>query len=279
MSEHDDRVLEEPALTERQRRELEYHREHAQEHASVLDRAFDYGVLDRPGRRRFNAYWRMYDHLLSLGVCDRDAVVVGCGFGEDALRLAKAGARVCAFDLSPQSLDIARRLAQRESLSIRFDEMPAEALAYRDDSFDLLLVRDILHHVDIPRALAELRRVARPGAWLVMNEVYSHSWTDRVRRSRFVDGFLYPRMQRFVYGDDKPYITADERKLTERDVEAVERLLQRIEFEEHFNFLVNRVVPEAYEFMPRLDRWLLARLRPWGRHLAARILLAGRIAK
>jgi ubiquinone/menaquinone biosynthesis C-methylase UbiE len=278
MSAQDDPLLDR-ALTERQQRELDYHREHARKHASLLDEPFGYEVLDNPGRRRYNAYWRMYDHLLSLGLRDRDALVVGCGFGDDALRLAKAGARVCAFDLSPQSLDIARRLAQREKLSIRFDEMPAERLAYADDSFDLVVARDILHHVDIPRALAELRRVARPGAWLVMNEVYSHSWTDRVRRSRFVDGFLYPRMQRFVYGDDHPYITADERKLTERDVEAVEGLLQRIELEEHFNFLVNRVVPEAYEFMPRLDRWLLARLRPFGRRLAARILLAGRIAK
>jgi ubiquinone/menaquinone biosynthesis C-methylase UbiE len=267
------------ALTERQQRELDYHREHAQKHRAVLEQPFSYDVIESSERRPANAYWRMYDHLMRLGVAGRDVLVVGCGFGEDALRLAKLGANVRAFDLSGESLDIAERLARREGLSIRFDRMPAESLDYPDATIDLILARDILHHVDIARTLPELRRVARPGAWFVMNEVYSHSWTDRVRRSRFVDGFLYPRMQKFVYGDEEPYITEDERKLTERDVAAIEALLDGVEFEEHFNFLVNRVVPEAYEFMPRLDRWMLRRLKPFGRHLAARILLGGRVAR
>ncbi|GGY88116.1 class I SAM-dependent methyltransferase [Pseudoduganella plicata] len=189
-------------LTERQRNELAYHRQHAREHEDMVRRPFSFDVLDRPGRRWWNGYWQMYAYLLTQDLRGRRVLVVGCGFGEDALRLARLGAQVTAFDLSPDSLAIARRLAAREGLVIDFGQMPAECLIYADDSFDCIVARDILHHVDIPAAMREIRRVARPQALLVVNEIYSHSLTDTIRRSRFVEAFLYPRMQRLIYGPD-----------------------------------------------------------------------------
>lgn len=38
------------------------------------------------------------------------ALVIGCGLGEDAEELARAGASVCAFDLSPTAIEWCRRL-------------------------------------------------------------------------------------------------------------------------------------------------------------------------
>ena len=52
----------------------------------------------------------MYEYLVNCGLMDKRVLVVGCGFGDDALRLAKLGAKVNAFDLSPDSLEIARSL-------------------------------------------------------------------------------------------------------------------------------------------------------------------------
>ena len=48
---------------------------------------------------------------------------MGCGFGDDAFYLAKAGARVKAFDLSPDSLSIAKERSAREELKIDFQRM------------------------------------------------------------------------------------------------------------------------------------------------------------
>ncbi len=152
-------------LTERQKNELEYHRKHAKDNEAILSKPFSWDVLDRPSRRWGNAYWQMYAYLSGLNLAGKRVLVVGCGFGDDALRLAKLGAEVHAFDLSPDSLSIARSLANREGLSIAFDQMPAETLKYASDFFDCIVARDIFHHVDVPRAMSEVCRVAKPGRY------------------------------------------------------------------------------------------------------------------
>jgi len=266
-------------LTDRQQRELDYHREHARLHKSALSAPFSWEVLDRPGRRRWNAYWAMYEYLVSCDLKDKSVLVVGCGFGDDALRLAKLGARVSAFDLSPDSLEIARALAAREGLNVLFEEMPAERMSYGDNAFDYIVSRDILHHVDIPGTMREIVRVAKPGAIFVVNEIYSHSMTDRIRRSSLVEKILYPRMQRVIYGSGKPYITEDERKLSEADLAEILKPLEPRLFTRYFNFLVTRVIPDRFEQIAKLDRLLLRVLHPVGHLLAGRVLFSARIAK
>jgi ubiquinone/menaquinone biosynthesis C-methylase UbiE len=268
-----------PQLTLRQQRELDYHREHAKDYAHILDAPFSWEVLQDPRRRWWNAYWCMFSYLVSCDLRDKAVLVVGCGFGDDALRLAKLGARVSAFDISPESLQIGETLAARERLTVAFDQMPAENMRYADDSFDYIIARDILHHVDIAATMREIERVAKPGAVFVVNEIYSHSWTDKVRHSALVDRVLYPRMCRLIYGPGKPYITPDERKLSELDLQAITRPLQRFEFVKYFNFMVTRLLPDRFISMAKLDRFLLRALKPLGPVLAGRVLFSARFAK
>ncbi len=266
-------------VTDRQQRELDYHRQRAQLHQSVLAAPFSWDVLDRPERRWWNAYWAMYAYLAGSDLSGKRVLVVGCGFGEDALRLAKLGAVVSAFDLSPDSLDIARKLAARAGLDIAFGQMPAEQMAYQDDSFDCVLCRDILHHVDIPATMREIVRVAKPGALVVCNEIYSHSITDKVRRSRLVEQIVYPKMQKVIYGPGRPYITEDERKLTESDLQQILAPLLPPSFTKHFNFLVTRIIPDRYPVLARVDRLALRLLRPVAGLLAGRVLFSARVGK
>jgi hypothetical protein len=76
-------------LTDRQRRELEYHCDHAAEYQKILQEPFPCDVLRPSQRRWWNAYWDMYTYLLSLDLRAKRCLVVGCGFGSDALYLAK----------------------------------------------------------------------------------------------------------------------------------------------------------------------------------------------
>lgn len=131
-------------LTDRQRRELDYHRRHAEEHKVLLSRPFSYDVVQRSARRWENAYWQMYSYLTRQALHGKKTLVAGCGFGDDALRLAKLGAEVYAYDLCPESLTIAKALARREGLSVRFETMPAEDLKYQNDFFDAVIMRDVL---------------------------------------------------------------------------------------------------------------------------------------
>jgi ubiquinone/menaquinone biosynthesis C-methylase UbiE len=221
----------------------------------------------------------MYAYLVNCELQNKSVLVVGCGFGDDALRLAKLGAKVSAFDLSPDSLQIAKALALREGLEISFEEMPAEKMSYADNSFDYILARDILHHVDIPNTMSEIVRVAKPDAIFLVNEIYSHSLTDKIRHSTLVEKVLYPKMRRLIYGPAKPYITEDERKLSESDLQQIMRPLQPRLFTKYFNFLVTRVIPDRFEILAQLDRLLLRMLHPIGHLLAGRVLFSARILK
>jgi len=100
-----------------------------------------------------------------------------------------------------------------------------------------------------------------------------------VRHSRLVEKMLYPRMQRHIYGPDAPYITEDERKLSEADVRAIKAPLSDVRFVEYFNFLVTRVVPDRYDTLAKADRLMLMALKPVAGLLAGRILFAGTIGK
>ena len=267
------------SLTDRQVRELEYHREHAKQKATLLTRPFSYDVMESERRRWWNGYWSMYSFLRQLPVEGKKVLVVGCGFGDDALRLAKLGADVYAFDLSPDSLEIARALAVREGLQIDFRQMPAERLAYESNFFDYVLACDILHHVEIPQAMAELVRVSKDQAMFVINELYSHSFTNKIRHSTFVEKTLYPAMQSFIYQHSQPYITEDERKLTEGDMEQVLQPFSQIVFKKYFYLFVTRIFPDKYKLLSQIDRTLMCLLHPLGPWLAGRIMLAGVIKK
>ncbi|MEI6341178.1 MAG: bifunctional demethylmenaquinone methyltransferase/2-methoxy-6-polyprenyl-1,4-benzoquinol methylase UbiE [Verrucomicrobiota bacterium] len=92
-----------------------------------------------------------------------------CGTGDVAFALADRGAVVTGIDFSAAMLDVARRRPGRPSVT--FVQGDAMALPVADASADVVTVAYGLRNVaDIPRALAEWRRVLRPGGRLVVLE-------------------------------------------------------------------------------------------------------------
>jgi ubiquinone/menaquinone biosynthesis C-methylase UbiE len=90
------------------------------------------------------------------------------GTGEPALSLAQAvgpQGRVVATDLVPQMLDAARQNAAAQGLdNIEFRMADAESLPFSDGEFDRVTCRfGIMFFPDIPKAMAEIRRVLKPG--------------------------------------------------------------------------------------------------------------------
>lgn len=101
-----------------------------------------------------------------------------CGNGEESVYVAKHGARsVVGIDISPVSIEHCRALAQREGLadSVDFRVMDAEALEFPNNSFDLIMEYGCLHHLDLDRAMAELRRVLKPSGCMVCTETLAHN--------------------------------------------------------------------------------------------------------
>lgn len=265
-------------LTARQQRELDYHREFAAAQAEEALRPVAEDVIVSTKRRPWNAYWSMYDRLLARDLAGKAVLVLGCGFGEDAIRIARLGARVSACDLSPESLAIAEARARRAGLEIAFAAMPAEALAYPQDSFDAVVFVDILHHVDIAATMSEVARVLKPGAHVIGDELYTHTRLQRVRESGPVRRLLYPLMRGWIYGGETPYITADEHKIDEHEFALVTARLTGVETD-WFNILEGRLYPSRLIWAARIER---AAMRPFAALapvLAGRVVFSGRLAK
>ena len=265
-------------LTDRQRRELDYHKDHA---ASLYEALVpvNFHVVTSAKRRWWNAYWSVWGRLRGMRLEGKNVLVVGCGAGVDALYFAKLGAIVHAFDLSPDMLNHARRRATENGLDVSFEQMPAEKMRYADGMFDLAFARDILHHVDISATMEEIVRVSKPGALFVMDEIYSHSITDTIRHSWIVERLLYRRMSGFIYKGQKPYITEDERKMSESDVAQVTAKLSDIQYRRYFNFVVTRLIPDKSAVLSKLDRIALIVLGPIGYYIAGRVVLVGSLNK
>jgi SAM-dependent methyltransferase len=104
---------------------------------------------------------------------------VACGTGGVALRAARAGADVVGIDISADQLAKARRAAEAEGLSIRFDEGDCEELPYGDAEFDAVASAfGAIFAPDHARTAGELARVCRSGGRLGLTAWPNDEWSE-----------------------------------------------------------------------------------------------------
>ncbi len=86
-----------------------------------------------------------------------------CGAGVTAAFLAARGAIVTGIDISPTSIEHARRLAERAGLSIDFIAGELTSATFAPASFDAVVGHYALHHVDLSVVAPILGEVLIPG--------------------------------------------------------------------------------------------------------------------
>ena len=98
----------------------------------------------------------------------------GCGSGRTMDELRGYGA-VHGIELNPAGVEHARGRGYGEVHLARVEEVP-----YPDEHFDLVTCLDVIEHTpDDRRSLRELRRVVRPGGWLVVTvPAYQLLWSS-----------------------------------------------------------------------------------------------------
>ena len=110
-------------------------------------------------------------HLAHERPPGRRVAVPGCGRGHDARLWARAGFEVWGFDFAPEPLTAARALAEREGLSVAFEQRDIFELASDYGAFfDGLWEYTCFCAIDPARRddYAELAaRLLRPGGWLL----------------------------------------------------------------------------------------------------------------
>ena len=132
-------------------------------------RSHDFGVVRKNeldndmGQRWLCELERLLPDGKNLRILD-----IGTGTGFFAILLSQAGQRVEGIDLTPAMLSEAQEVAAQRGLSIVFREMDAQALDYPDESFDVVLSRNLTWTLPEPeKAYREWFRVLKPGGWLL----------------------------------------------------------------------------------------------------------------
>lgn len=121
-----------------------------------------------PGRmRHFDPV--MADHG---GWAGRQVLDLGCAGGFMAEALDDRSARVTGIDPAARAVAAARAHAAETGREIRYDTGVGEDLPYGDAAFDAVVCVDVLEHVaDLPRVIAEVARVLRPGGVFLFDTI------------------------------------------------------------------------------------------------------------
>jgi ubiquinone/menaquinone biosynthesis C-methylase UbiE len=109
-----------------------------------------------------------------------------CGNGDDSLLAARAGAHAVGIDISPVSIEHCKKKAVNEKLggTAEFYVMDAEKLDFPDNSFDLVVVYGVLHHLDFKAAMKEISRVLKPDGRAICTEALAHNPLIHAYRNR-----------------------------------------------------------------------------------------------
>lgn len=126
-----------------------------------------------PGRS-----WEAIGRALVYLVPDLDVVDLGAGEGLISLLLSKNARRVCCVDASAKMVQIGTENAEKngvENLSYLLGDI--EAVPLDDESFDLAVLSQALHHAQKPEvALQEAYRILRPGGKILIIDLKQHQF-------------------------------------------------------------------------------------------------------
>src|ERR1051325_9163949 len=143
----------------------------------------------------------VFDSLLKLPENAR-ILELGCGPGllwkENADRIP-ADWNITLSDLSPGMLDAALRNLVVTGRAFQFKEIDAQSIPFEDETLDTVLANHMLYHVpDRPKAIAEIKRILKPGGRLIATTVGENhmketwQWFQRVHIGKIWESFANP---------------------------------------------------------------------------------------
>ncbi|USN99885.1 MAG: methyltransferase domain-containing protein [Phycisphaeraceae bacterium] len=181
---------------------------------------------------------------------------IGCGLGESSVYFATQGADVTATDISPGMVRTTEQLAQAHGVSVRGVVSEAESLGIEDNSFDVVYIANLIHHVTDKDALwRQVSAALRPGGLFV-------SW-DPLRYNPVIN--VYRRMATEVRTDDEfPLGFDDARRAAEHFSEVGHRefwIATLALFAKYY--AIDRVHPNADRYWKRILKESPASLWWW----------------
>jgi len=198
--------------------------------------------------------WKAFTVTLS-GVREGERVLdVAGGSGDMALEFAKragASGEVWLTDINRSMLEVGRDRLLDRGRAVPAAQCDAERLPFPSNYFDCVSVtfglRNMTHK---ERALAEMRRVLRPGGRLLVLE-FSRVWQPLAKAYDWYSLKVLPWLGKKVTGDEAAYRYLAESIRVHPDQEALKLMLERAGLEqvEYFNLSAGVVaLHRGYKF-------------------------------
>jgi 2-polyprenyl-3-methyl-5-hydroxy-6-metoxy-1,4-benzoquinol methylase len=161
---------------------------------------------------------RMLDAVAPLA--GRRVLDFGCGAGVTSAWLAQRGATVTGIDISPASIERARELAQHAGLTIELMASELTPSTFPAESFDAVVGRYVLHHIDLTAIAPIIDRILVPGGKGAFLETIGLN-----PLLRFCRRWLAGRAGVASYGSE------DERPISHADLDVLRRTIGEVSLE------------------------------------------------
>ena len=110
----------------------------------------------------------------------QDVLEVGCGEGRNLVTCGLLGMNLHGCDIGDDIIEKAAHRLNQWEMTAEFRDAPMEALPYEDESFDMVIAWKVIHYSgseeNMRKALAEFRRVLRPGGVLLIETTAPKSY-------------------------------------------------------------------------------------------------------
>ena len=166
-----------------------------------------------------------YYNIISTICKNNKLLEYGCGTGDNIKTFENFGASVTGIDISLEGIKKAKEKNTKNKLDIDCFVMDAESTDFPDNTFDVIVGRGIIHHLNLKRIYLETSRILNEDGHAVFMEPLGHNPIINLYRK------LTPDIR-----------TSDEHPLMRKDLKLLKKYFHNVDIQ-YFSFFTLFAVP------------------------------------